>query len=58
MNAYVNNVPKIGKIVADKPPSHKREKYVRLPRATQEIVAVEPIVSAFQNAGATNWVFQ
>ena len=58
MNAYVNNVPKIGKIVDDKPPSHKRAKYVRLPMATQEIVAVEPIVSAFQNAGSTNWVFQ
>jgi hypothetical protein len=53
MNAYVNNVPKIGKIVADKPPSHKRAKHVRLPRATQEIVAVEPIVSTVQNAGAT-----
>jgi hypothetical protein len=54
MDAYVNNVPKIGKIVAVKPPSHKRAKHVRLPRATQEIVAVEPIVSVFQNAGATN----
>jgi hypothetical protein len=43
MNEHVNNVPVIGKNVAVKSPSQKREIFVRLPRATQEIVTVEPI---------------